>query len=130
MMKKLAVTVFALSLTALGCGSDNGTKNDAAPSVDTKPGAEVLPQTDTPLPGPEAGPEAQPDLAQGPDLAQPPIDGPKPIDVAPVDQGNPVDGGNQDTSIHPPIDGGSVDVQPSEAGVHIDGGAVDGGSAG
>jgi hypothetical protein len=133
MMKKLVATVFVLSLTALGCGSDSGTqpKPDAAP--DTRPGAEVQP--DQALPGPEAGPEAQPDLAKGPDLAQP-IDTTKPIDVTtpsdvakPVDVGT-IDGGKDDAPITTPIDGGAADVQPSEAGAPIDGGAIDGGARG
>ncbi len=128
MMKKLAVTVFALSLTALGCGSDSGTKTDAA-KPDTKPPVEVQPQPDVPVAGPEAGPEAQPDLNKGPDLAQP-IDVAKPIDVAPVDLAKPVDvgqiDGGTDAPINPAIDGAAPDTQPSEAGAPIDGGAIDG----
>jgi hypothetical protein len=45
MIRKLSVTVFALSLAVLGCGSDDGgtKKNDASPEAgrDTTPLAEV-----------------------------------------------------------------------------------------
>ena len=89
MMKKLVATVFALSLTALGCGSDNGTppKTDASPDLK---GVEVQPPpTDVPIAGPEAGPEAQPDL--------------KKLDVVmPPDQAQPVQVTYQDRRLSPP----------------------------
>jgi hypothetical protein len=128
MMKKLAVTLFALSLTALGCGSDSGTKTDAAPKLDTPPGVEVALTPDVPVtPGPEAGPEAQLDNASAPiDVA---IDQVKPTDVA-IDQATPIDVATPiDGAVDARIDGGAVDVQPSEAGHAIDGG-VDSGSVG
>ena len=54
MMKKLAATVFVLSLAAFGCGSDDGTpKKDAAPKLDAGPDTQVAPdvpiQPDTPI---------------------------------------------------------------------------------
>jgi hypothetical protein len=128
MMKKLAVTLFALSLTALGCGSDSGTKTDAAPKLDTLPGVEVAQTPDVPATtGPEAGSEAQPDNAPAPiDVA---IDQAKPTDVA-IDQATPIDVATPiDGAVDARIDGGAVDVQPSEAGHAIDGG-VDSGSVG
>jgi len=147
MMKKLVVTLFALSLTALGCGSDDGGKKDAAPKLDTPPGAEVQPQTDVPITKtdvPVTGPEVQVDKPIGPEVqavevqavevqavevqkvevqaVEVGIDG-KPIDVQPK-----VDGGTPDVPVG--IDGGKADTQqPTEAGKAIDGG-VDGGSAG
>ena len=55
MMRKLAVTVFALSLAAFGCGSDSGNQNndlgggstDGA-AKDTAPAVDVA-QTDAPI---------------------------------------------------------------------------------
>jgi len=146
MMKKLVVTLFALSLTALGCGSDDGGKKDAAIAKDGPPGAEIQPPPDVPIqpevtpPGPEVqvdkpiGPEVQAVEVQAVEVqavevqkvevqaVEVGIDG-KPIDVQPK-----VDGGTPDVPVR--IDGGKADTQqPTEAGKAIDGG-VDGGSAG
>ena len=123
MMKKLVVAVFALSFTALGCGSDDGGKNDAAPKLDTPPqGAEV--QVDVPQ-GAEAGPEAQPDnkpvIDQTVDKATPD----QAVDQNQVDVATPdapgVDAGR--------VDGGLLDTQPGETAKPIDSG-VDTGSVG
>jgi hypothetical protein len=46
MTRKLAVTVFAMSLTLVGCGSSSTTKVDANP--DTKVTADAGPKLDTP----------------------------------------------------------------------------------
>jgi hypothetical protein len=109
MMKKLAVTVFVLSLSAVGCGSDNGGKKDAAPKMDVPSGAEV--QQDVP-----AQPETQPptDTAQPDQPIQPP-DTAVPLDTTPMDQAidegmNPLDGPA------PVLDGG-IDVESVDAGM-------------
>jgi len=138
MMKKLAVTVFALSFTALGCGSDDGGKKDAAPKLDTLPGAEV--QVDTPIQpdGPLSGPEVQADKPIGPEVQAVEVQAVEVqrvevqaveagIDTARVEAQPPVDGGTPDAPIG--IDGGKLDAPPAEAAKPIDGG-VDGGSAG
>jgi hypothetical protein len=123
MMKKLAVAVFALSLTALGCGSDDGGKNDAAPKLDTQPqGAEV--QADAPQ-GAEAGPEAQPDNKP---LIDQTVDKTTPdqaIDQNPADVPTPIDGPGLDGG----LDGSPLDTQPGETAKPIDSG-VDTGSVG
>ncbi len=125
MMKKLAVAVFALSLTALGCGSDDGGKNDAAPKLDTQqPGAEVQ-VPDAPQ-GAEAGPEVQRDTL-------PPID--QTVDKGGADQA--VDQNQTDVPTPldvPGIDGGldtnTVDTQPGETAKPVIDGGVDTGSVG
>ena len=137
MMKKLVVTVFALSLTALGCGSDDGGKKDAA-RPDGPPGAEV--QTDTPIQpdGPLTGPEVQADKPIGPEVQAVEVQRVEVqavevqavevgIDTARVEAQRPVDGGTPDAPIG--IDGGKLDAPPAEAAKPIDGG-VDVGSAG
>lgn len=139
MMKKLAVTVFALSLTALGCGSDDGGKKDAAPKLDTLPGAEV--QTDTPIrtDGPLTGPEVQADKPIGPEVQAVEVQRVEvqAVEVRPVEAGidtarieaqRPVDAGTRDAPIG--IDGAKkLDAPTAEAAKPIDGG-VDGRSAG
>jgi hypothetical protein len=137
MMRKLAVTVFVLSLAALGCGSDSGTpsKADTAVSPD---GSSVKPETnsDQAIGAETQSPDLAIDLAQGSEVKaevqlseagstseagqvteagiKPEVN--KPVDVQPgVDQGTPR------------LDGGAVD-----SGAAVDGGssAVDGGSVG
>jgi len=65
MMRKLAVTVFALSLVALGCGSDEGTppKNDAGAQDGPKVDATMGPDTQVQNPDAPLGP----DTTLGPD---------------------------------------------------------------
>jgi hypothetical protein len=128
MMKKLAVAVFALSLTALGCGSDDGGgKTDAAPKLDTV-GAEVVTQPDVPV-GPEAGPETQkpdvPALDQAVDKVTP-ID--QTVDQSTIDVPTPLDVPTIDGPA-PKLDGGVLDTQAGEAAAPIDGG-VDTGRVG
>ena len=111
MMRKLAVTVFALSLAALGCGSDNGTTNpgvDGATTKDTAPAIDVA-QTDTPI-----GIDTAIDVAVTPDAA---IDQNTAIDTAKVDGG-------------PKVDANGVDAQAVDGGSSIDATAVDGGTVG
>jgi hypothetical protein len=134
MMRKLAVTVFALSLAALGCGSDSGTP---APDTGAPIDGAKTPNLDTAqVPDVSWGPEVQasldvstPDLpqtidqAQGLDQAQavdqatPVIDTQKPVDTQAIDSTKPV------------LDGG-VDTQRVDSGATVDSGSVDGGSAG
>lgn len=130
MMKKLAVAVFALSLSAFGCGSDDGGKNDAAPKLDGLPGVEVLPQTDTPLQNdaPQKF-DVTPDstkldvaIDQGAKLDTAPVDTAA-VDTATIDQAQGIDG----PAVK--LDGGTLDTQAGEAGKAIDGG-IDGGSVG
>jgi hypothetical protein len=106
MMRKLAVTVFVLSVAALGCGSDSGDKPDTGTVV-------------------EAG---QKDMAPGPDQAMGTPDMGTdmgstaevmaPVDTQMVDTGSvvvPVDGG---------VDSGSaVDSATGDAPAAVDGGA-------
>jgi hypothetical protein len=133
MMKKLAVTFFALSLVAaLGCGSDSGDKKPDtgvdAPKTDTQPKLDGQP--DQPVtPGPEAGAEVKTDIPiqvdQGMDVSK--------VDVQSIDQitvdSPTVDANTPDQPI-PVLDGGKVDVQPTEAQPPvIDAKPVDGGGA-
>jgi hypothetical protein len=104
MMRKLAVTVFAFSLAALGCGSDSGTnpvdtgvaseagKTDVyvAPAIDTSPadapiGADAYIPLDTAKVDTTAvdGPNGI-DQAQVLDTA-PGVDGPKGVDAQGID---------------------------------------------
>jgi hypothetical protein len=136
MMKKLAVTLFALSLAAFGCGSDSGEKKPDtgvdAPKTDTQPKLDGQPDQ-PPLPGPEAGAEVKTDIPIQVD--QDSVDVSKPVDVQSIDQVT-VDGGtvdaNQPDKPAPVLDGGKVDVQPTEAQPPVIDGAkpVDGGATG
>lgn len=117
MMRKLVVTVFVLSVAAMGCGSDSGDKPDTGTAV-------------------EAG---QKDVGQGADQAigTPDVGGvdmsstaevQAPVDTQSVDTGSvvvPVDGGVDSgmTTVDggkdgaPAVDGGAkLDVAASEAG--------------
>lgn len=130
MMRKLAVTVFALSLAALGCGSDSGTKTPDTgvaaeaghPTVDSQipdapMGTEVQAQLDTAMVEVSAVDVSQVvDVAQGPDL--PGVDSQKAVDVQGVDSTKPVLDGGVDS--HPSVDTGSA----------LDAGSVDGSSNG
>jgi len=135
-MRKLAVTLFALSLAALGCGSDSGTKTpdsavspdggktpdayvapgvDAGPTPDTSStGAEVQVQVDTQKVETQVA-DAPVDQAQIPDTA--PLDGLKGIDVQGIDGTKPV------------LDGGA-DAPKIDADAAADADSVDGGTVG
>jgi hypothetical protein len=138
MMKKLAVTVFVLSLAGLGCGSDSGTtpRKDAGPEVRSEtggPGPEVQP--DVAVTGPEVSLEVQADKPatpdEGVDQTVTPLD--VGADRTPAGEVQPtVEVGTPDKPVDPGVDGpGSVDIQPAEAAKPVvDGGAVDGGSVG
>jgi hypothetical protein len=121
MMKKLAVTVFALSLAAIGCGSDSGGKPDAG-KTDGPPGAEVQVVPDAPVqpdvvqPAVETGQPDKPAVeVNAPDA--PAID--QSMDMPAVDGTSPVIDGGIDA---PAIDGGAVDTAKTEAGTGVDGG--------
>jgi hypothetical protein len=135
MMRKLAVTVFALSLAALGCGSDSGTKpvdTGVSSEVGKTPDAYVAPGVDTGAADAPMGPEVALDAgkidatvadapavdqAQGIDTAPQAIDAPKGIDVQAID------------SPKTPLDGG-VDAPQADAVKAVDGGSVDAGNGG
>jgi hypothetical protein len=131
MMRKLAVTVFVLSLAALGCGSDDGTpaKTDTGvPSVDG-PAAKQDVNKDTPTTDAPATPD------QAIDVVTP--DAPA-IDVAASEAGQPGEVGKTDVKPvvdvqtidqgKPDLDGGKT---PVDGGAPVDGGsAVDTGSVG
>jgi hypothetical protein len=128
MMKKLAVTVFVVSLAAIGCGSDSGTpdKKDSGtsdtPTTQTDgPGAklDVMVPSDVPMKQ-----DMAPDMAdkvdqQGMDGAG--MDGGMMDGGTEVD-GGMIDGGDEDTAMG--IDGGMMDAEP------MDTGAVDMGAKG
>jgi hypothetical protein len=148
-MRKLATTAFALSLVALGCGSDEGTpaKTDAAPKTDTpvlSPDSPVL-SPDSPVLGPDSpvlGPDSPvlgPDAEVPEDVVGTPVDTGKTDATPVVDSGAPdhydfdlprvsFDAQSPETGDRPsqPIDGGA-DGQAGEAAAPIDGGVVDGG---
>jgi len=95
MMRKLAVTVFAMSLALVGCGSSSTTKKDVgAPpdskTADTGVAADTKPAADTNVtPGAEAGvPDAATDVIVITDVpvGDAVVDGPRP-DVAPTEGG-------------------------------------------
>jgi hypothetical protein len=137
MMRKLAVTVFALSFAALGCGSDSGTSN----LVDTG----ITPAVDSGAKDTSAA-----DAHVTPDVTAATVDTAKQDDVATpsdvavsndtntqVDVGLTVDASAQADVIVPALDGAkpSVDTaadsgetqKPVDSGTSIDSGSVDGG---
>jgi hypothetical protein len=139
MMRKLAVTVFVVSLAALGCGSDSGnpTKNDTGVPAD---GAKPTDVANKDVAGSDiaiGGPDVSIDVAQGAET------GPK-LDVAVLTETgaletNPQLDSGKDTSkldsqsidIVPSIVDGGADTKTSEAGTAVDTGtSVDGGTAG
>ena len=136
MMRKLAVTVFALSLAALGCGSDSGTK-----PVDTGVAAEAG-KTDTGV-TPVADAPATPDVFVGGEV-QAPLDTQKveaPVPDAPVllDQALPLDTAPLDGPKGPDLQGidgpkplldSGADAPKADAGPAVDAGSVDGGTVG
>jgi hypothetical protein len=138
MMRKLAVTVFALSLAAFGCGSDSGTKTTDAPVTPPADGGGKL---DTPVPGadvpvPDAPIVDSPaldtakdvpavDVAQVLDQAQPVDQAPQTLDTAKVVDVQSID------STKPVVDGGVNDTKaPVDSGSTVDSGSVDARSAG
>lgn len=147
MMRKLAVTVFAFSLSALGCGSDSGTKATPDTAVAIDAGKTDVVSPDAQVADAPNGPEAQVvldaakldlpavdqaqviDQALVTDQAQV-IDQAKAIDQAPpaIDTAKSVDTQGIDGP-KPVLDGG-VDIRVVDSGATVDSGSVDGGSAG
>jgi hypothetical protein len=123
MMRKLAVTVFALSLAALGCGSDSGTQNpDVGGGTDSSTLKDTAPVTDVALP----------DTSIGTDTAT--VDVAVKLDAA-VDQNTAIDGAKLDGGVK--LDANGVDSQVVDGGVRLDTGSsidttpgVDGGTVG
>ncbi|MBN2574272.1 MAG: hypothetical protein JXP73_06885 [Deltaproteobacteria bacterium] len=131
MTKKLAAIVYVFSLAAFGCGSDSGTpKKDAG--KDAPVGTDTMVIPDVPIqPDAPIKPEVGADKPMTPDLV-PAVDMTPKVDVEiRIDSvTTPVDGG-EDATITPPIDGGAVDAEASEAGAAVDAGTpVDAESAG
>ncbi len=129
MMRKLAVTVFALSLSAFGCGSDSGSnKPDTGMGVDSGKTESDAPIADAPV-GPEVqvgvdgqavdGPSV--DMAHGEDVT-PGVDAPA-IDAQVVD-GPAVD------AVKPVLDGGPDATPHVDSGPAVDAGSVDSGANG
>lgn len=106
MTRKLAVTLFALSLAAFGCGSDEGTPAKTDTSV-----AQDGPKTIDAVLGPDS-PAQTPDAPLGPDAPLNP-------DTAIV---------NPDAS--PAVEAGKLDVQGLEAQQVVEVGRPDGREAG
>jgi hypothetical protein len=106
MMRKLAVTVFVLSVAALGCGSDSGKE-----TPDTGVAAEVGGQKD-----------------MGQDQATMTPDAETTVDMGTASEANPsVDGAMVDGSVV--VDGGVADAPAADGpATHVDGGSVDGGA--
>jgi hypothetical protein len=113
MTRKLAVTVFAMSLTLVGCGSSSTTKPDVGADVKA-PVADVA--------GPEA---AKPDLAvvPGPEVGVPTPDAPIPDAAVPADTATPdapvADVGRDGGQLG---DGGSLTDVKAEGGARPEGG--------
>ena len=133
MMRKLAVTVFALSFAAFGCGSDSGTKtiDSAVPDGAGKTDVVVTPGVDGPVTDVAQGLETQPvldtakvdttvvDVSQTLDQASvdtSSVDGAKGVDGPAVDGGKTTVDGGKTT-----VDGGSIDTGSTK----VDGGSVD-----
>ncbi len=114
MMRKLAVSVFVLSLAAFGCGSDNGTtdKTDTAVPLDG-PGAKMDVKQDAPstIPDAPSTPDMGKDMAPGSEVKPP-------VDVQPSEAGQLGEVGK--TDVQP-----TVDVQtPDQGQTHLDGGTT------
>jgi hypothetical protein len=136
MTRKLALTVFAMSLTLVGCGSSSTTKPDVG--VDAKVTADVVAPTQdlAPASGPEAG--QTPDVAPVDTAIIPPADGPLPdLPVVVVDGGlldtrpaTDVPAVKLDAPDAPAVDAPDAGDGAVRDGAVHDGGTVDGGDAG
>jgi hypothetical protein len=123
MTRKFAVTLFATSLTLIGCGSTSTTKQDAAPAAEAQ-AAEVATQNPDVVPTPDTVPVTPDTALVTPDTAlvtpdtRPDVVTPRPEaghDVAIVDAPN--------------TDAG-VDAADAGDGSDIDGGTSDGADGG
>ena len=147
MTRKFAVTLFATSLTLIGCGSTSTTKQDTAVAADGKT-ADVVAQNPDVVPVPDTAPvtlDTAPvtlDTAPvTPDTA-PPVDVARPVDVA-IPDGSPVVPDTRPDVVTPQPEAGRdvaiVDAPNTDAGVDaadagdgsdVDGGISDGGDGG
>ena len=147
MTRKLAVTVFAMSLTLVGCGSSSTTKQDA--SIDAKPDGITKPDATPDMPdtavvsAPDTLPDVPKDLA--PDTTP---DTPPRVDVAIDTAADAADGGLLPSDTRPADtrpDGGvdvtivkrdaapdapAVDAPDAGDGAALEVGTVDGGDGG
>ena len=121
MMRKLAVTIFALSLAALGCGSDSGNQNNdvgGGPSADGPTAKDTAPAIDVAQPDTSIVLDGAIDVTVKQDAS---VDQNTAIDTAQVDGGAKVDTNSVDTKVG--VDGGAgVDTG---TGSSIDTTAVD-----
>jgi len=120
MIRKLSVTVLALSFAALGCGSDNGTPPKEAGPPDVAPrdigvGPDLTPPPPDLKPTPDVPQQpdvAAPDLPMGPDVPKGEaglgVDGPG-VDVETVVDTGGLQGEAQEPDLAPAIDGGIID---------------------
>jgi len=133
MTRKLAVTVFAMSLALVGCGSSSTTKVTDAGNKDVKAGADVVAQPDT-TPGPDLAtvqPDvqpAQPDAAVDTNPVTPPDGG---LDTADAEEAGTVNGPEAGTKFdaQPKLD--AIDAPSIKLdGPDADGAAGDSGDGG
>ncbi len=141
MMRKFAITVFALSLTALGCGSDSGTPvADSGHAGDTAvtTGAEAGAPKDTgstldagatvDVPGVDvasADVAAPSDVAQPADAGQITEAGKPDAPPLPVDGGPRIDGLSVDSNAQADVAAPTDVSVAGEAGLAADSGATD-----
>ena len=148
MTRKFAVTLFATSLTLVGCGSTSTTKQDAAVAADGHAADVVAPNPDV-VPTPDTAPvtldsaPVTPDTAPvTPDTAPVTPDTARPVDVA-IPDGSPVVPDTRPDVVTPQPEAGRdvaiVDAPNTDAGVDaadagdgsdVDGGISDGGDGG
>jgi septal ring-binding cell division protein DamX len=140
MMRKLAVTVFVVSLAALGCGSDNGTptRTDTGVTPDGSKPTDVANKDVASGPDTAINPDLGPDVAQGGSEAGTQIEVPVVTGEVGRSEANPAIDAGKDLG----KDGTSIDQQPTQldggtdagsridSGASVDGGAVDGGAQG
>jgi hypothetical protein len=145
MTRKFAVTLFATSLTLIGCGSTSTTKQDAAPAAEAQ-AAEVATQNPDVVPTPDTVPVTPDTALVTPDTALvtpdtalvtpdtalvTPDTAPVTPDTRPADVVTPQPEAGRDVAIvdAPNTDAG-VDVANAGDGSDVDGGASDGGDGG
>jgi hypothetical protein len=148
MTRKFAVTLFATSLTLVGCGSTSTTKQDAAVAADGHAADVVAPNPDV-VPTPDTAPvtldtaPVTPDTAPvTPDTAPVTPDTARPVDVA-IPDGSPVvpdtrpdvvtprpEAGRDVAIVDAPNTDAGVDAATAGDGSDLDGGTSDGGDGG
>jgi hypothetical protein len=154
MTRKFAVTLFATSLTLVGCGSTSTTKQDAAVAADGH-AADVVAQNPDVVPTPDTAPVTPDTALVTPDTAlvtpdtapvtpdtAPPVDVARPADVA-IPDGSPVvpdtrpdvvtprpEAGRDVAIVDAPNTDAGVDAADAGDGSNVDGGTSDGGDGG